>query len=151
MRRSENENETAVEDYADMDINLDELLFSPRPLQWGDATGATPTPLQQHTAVPALIPDLGISSSESEESDVLMVPHAHGNVPYFGYGGDGQMGERQMDFLPHARSWEKERERDRDGEVRRRRRREREEERGRWKTRGMVSPSDDDESCLGGF
>ena len=151
MRR---QSEPAGEDEegdVDVDINLDQLFFSPPP-PWADGTTPGTARSSQHT-LPALVSDHGASSEESEESDALVSPQGRGNASYFPYGGDVHMGGRQMDFLPHASSRHSgaDREREREKEIRRRRRREREEEeRGRWKT-DRVGFGGDDGSCLGGF
>lgn len=140
----------APDDDSDMDINLDELLFAPPP--WVDtkpATSSAQPPPSSQRALPPLMSDHGISSSESDESDGLTTHQ--GSTPYFGAPPE-MTGRRQLDFLPHAPSRDqgRDRERDRERESRRRRRREREEEHGRWKTNGIVSRADDG-GCLGGF
>ncbi|KAF8589055.1 hypothetical protein K439DRAFT_495677 [Ramaria rubella] len=119
---------------------------------------------------PALIPDHGISSSESEESDVHapVVGMSVGWAATFGRGeavGGEWENERRMEFLPHAPPREKERSRERERslegekdaererelerEARRRRRREREEERGRWKTKNEMLR--EQAGCFDGF
>lgn len=132
-----------------MDVNLDDLLFS-SPSSSATVASATPAPPQ--LSLPGLISDHGISSSESDESDVLSSPHGPSLVRYMPFGGDTHMGDRQKDFLPHPppREKDRDREREREKETRRRRRRDRIEEEGRWKTNGLVTPNDGG-SCLGGF
>lgn len=119
--------------YADMDINLDDLLFASR----SSSTTVTPTT----SPPPSLIPDQAHSSSESDESDVLASPYGASAVR------DSQMGEQEINFLPHPPSQD---ERVREREIRWRRRRERAEEEGRWKTGNIIFKSDE-ESCFGGF
>ena len=108
------------------------------------------------TALPALILDHGVSSSESDESDALASPHALRflSMPTaVSQPSLSPVEDERLVFLPHPPSPElraRDREREKDKEARRRRRKEVEEERGKWKT-NMVVKDDAASSCLGGF